>query len=73
MPIGYPGAKQDPKSNTETGSITPSNKSSQTPQAAAQNVPQGQGETAGKGVISGAGSRARVVRNGSIPSAYKRR
>ncbi len=69
MPIGYPGPRQDPKSNSETGSITPRNRSSQTPQAAAQNVPQGRGMTAGAGVIAGAGHKIKRFTTGKLGKA----
>lgn len=49
------GTPQSPSQNDATGSITPSNKSSQTPQAAAQNIPQGTNMRGGKAVISGRG------------------
>ena len=63
VPMPLAGA-QNPKSNTTSGSITPSNKPTQTAQAAAQNVPQGRGATGGAGVIAGAGSSGRRVTNG---------
>ena len=65
------GGRQDPNSNDMSGPITPSNKSSQTPQAASQNVPQGRGMTSGASAIAGAGSGKRVVRNGRVPSSFR--
>jgi hypothetical protein len=65
VPMNIPAA-QDPKGNTATGPYTPSNKSPQTSQANAQNVPQGRADTAGASVISGSGSRGKRVMNGKM-------
>ncbi len=65
VPESVPGAT-DPKGNTATGPITPSNKSRQTPQAGAQNVPQGRAMTGGASVIAGSGSGGKRVMNGKM-------
>ncbi len=64
-PYRVPG-KMDPKSTTFAGELTPSNRSRQTPQAAAQNVPQGIGTGAGTRLLAGAGSTKPVHRNGRM-------
>ena len=58
------GSAQDPKSNEDRSSITDSNKSSQTPSGATQNLPQGTPKR--NSVISGAGSSMPRRMNGHL-------
>lgn len=69
MGVPYrPPATQDPKSNNAVSDITVSNKSSQTPQAAAQDAPEGTPQR--NSVIHGAGSGMRRISNGKIGRPY---
>lgn len=71
MPVPYGAGKiQDPKSNESVSKITVSNKSPQTPQAAAQDAAEGTPPR--NSLIAGHGSGMKRISNGKIGRPYGR-
>ncbi len=71
VPMPIPGILNE-KQNRTASPTTASNKSPQTPQAAAQDYPDGR-QPVGAKIVAGAGSRARRIQNGSIGKPYGRK